>query len=63
MLDIRFIRENIDLIRSNLKLRRDETKLGDFERLLELDEKIRGLMREIQDQRTQRNKISREIGE
>ncbi|MHA1943934.1 MAG: serine--tRNA ligase, partial [Candidatus Thorarchaeota archaeon] len=54
---------NIDLIRSNLKLRRDETKLSDFERLLELDEKIRGLMREIQDQRTQRNNISREIGE
>jgi seryl-tRNA synthetase len=63
MLDIRFIRENIDLIRANLKLRRDEDKLKDFERLLEMDEKVRALMREIQEQRTQRNKLSREIGE
>jgi seryl-tRNA synthetase len=63
MLDIRFIRENPDLIRANLKLRRDEEKLKDFERLLEMDERVRALMREIQDQRTQRNKLSREIGE
>jgi seryl-tRNA synthetase len=51
------------LIRANLKLRRDEDKLKDFEKLLEMDEKVRALMREIQDQRTQRNKLSREIGE
>ncbi len=63
MLDIRFIRDNTDLIRANLKLRRDKDKLKDFERLLEMDEKIRVLMREIQDQRTRRNKLSREIGE
>ena len=63
MLDIRFIRENTDLIRANLRLRRDEEKIKDFERLLELDERVRALMRDIQDQRTQRNKLSREIGE
>lgn len=63
MLDIRFIRDNTDLIRANLKLRRDKDKLKDFEQLLEMDEKIRVLMREIQDQRTRRNKLSREIGE
>jgi seryl-tRNA synthetase len=63
MLDIRFIRENTDLIRANLKLRRDEEKLKDFERLLEMDERVRALMREIQDQRTRRNELSREIGE
>jgi seryl-tRNA synthetase len=63
MLDIRFIRENTDLVRANLKLRRDEEKLKDFERLLEMDEQVRVMMREIQDQRTQRNKLSREIGE
>ena len=63
MLDIRFIRDNIDLIRDNLKLRRDEDKLKDFEKLLEMDEKVRALMRDIQDQRTQRNKLSKEIGE
>ncbi|MHA2352632.1 MAG: serine--tRNA ligase [Candidatus Thorarchaeota archaeon] len=63
MLDIRFIRENIDLIRDNLKLRRDDEKLKEFDHLLKLDEKVRALKRDIQDLRTQRNKLSREIGE
>ncbi len=63
MLDIRFIRDNIDLIRDNLKLRRDTEKLEEFDRLLKLDECTRALRRDIQDLRTQRNKLSREIGE
>jgi seryl-tRNA synthetase len=62
MLDIRFIRDNVDLIRDNLKRRRNDEKLKEFEDLLKLDEKVRGLKREIQDLRTQRNKISRQIG-
>ena len=62
MLDIRFIRENIDLIRDNLKRRRDDEKLQEFDLLLKLDEKVRSLKRDIQDLRTQRNKLSREIG-
>lgn len=63
MLDIRFIRDNIDLIRDNLKRRRDDKKLKEFDNLLKLDEKVRELKREIQDLRTQRNRLSREIGE
>lgn len=63
MLDIRFIRENIDLIREDLKRRRDDEKLKEFDELLKLDEKVRALKRDIQDLRTQRNKLSREIGE
>ena len=63
MLDIRFIRENIDLVRDNLKRRRDDEKLKEFDHLLKLDEKVRALKRDIQDLRTQRNKLSREIGE
>ena len=63
MLDIRFIRENVELIRDNLKRRRDNEKLKEFELLLDLDERVRGLKRDIQDLRTQRNKLSREIGE
>jgi seryl-tRNA synthetase len=63
MLDIRFIRENPDLIRQNLKRRRNDEKLKMFERLLELDEKVRALGREIQDFRTQRNRLSKEIGQ
>lgn len=63
MLDIRFIRENIDLVRDNLKRRRDDKKLKEFDHLLKLDEKVRALKRDIQDLRTQRNKLSREVGE
>jgi seryl-tRNA synthetase len=63
MLDIRFIRENIELIRDNLKRRKDDVKLKEFDHLLELDEKVRALKRDIQEFRTQRNKLSREIGQ
>jgi seryl-tRNA synthetase len=63
MLEIRFIRENIDLIRDNLRRRRNDEKLKEFDLLLKLDEKVRALKRDIQDLRTQRNKLSREIGE
>jgi seryl-tRNA synthetase len=63
MLDIRFIRDNIDLVRDNLRRRRDNQKLEEFEHLLKLDEKTRELKKRIQDLRTQRNKFSRQIGE
>jgi seryl-tRNA synthetase len=62
VLHIKFIRENVELIRENLRKRRDDAKLEAFERLLSLDSKVRGLKREIQELRTQRNRISREIG-
>jgi len=62
MLHIRFIRENVDLIRKNLEWRKDKVKLKEFDHLLELDERVRDLMKEIQDLRTQRNSLSREVG-
>ncbi|RDE10929.1 MAG: serine--tRNA ligase [Candidatus Thorarchaeota archaeon] len=62
MLDIRFIRQNIDLIRKNLERRRDSTKLEAFERFLALDNRTRALQKEIQDLRTLRNRLSREVG-
>lgn len=62
MLDMRFIRENVDLIRRNLERRRDSARLETFERFLALDEKNRALQKEVQDLRTQRNRLSREVG-
>ncbi len=62
MLDIRFIRENIELIRKSLERRRDSQKLKEFEQLLTLDEELRALKRRIQELRTDRNKFSREVG-
>ena len=63
MLDIRFIRENIDLIRMNLERRRDKVKLKEFENFILLDDRIRALQREIQNLRTQRNRLSKEVGQ
>jgi seryl-tRNA synthetase len=62
MLHIRFIRENPDVIRKDLKKRRNEKKLKEFEDLLRIDERVRSLKIEIQELRTQRNRLSREIG-
>ena len=63
MLDLRFIRDNVQLVRENLRRRRDDAKMDAFERLLTLDEKVRLLKRELQSLRTERNKLSREVGE
>jgi len=62
MLHIRFIRENTDLVRENLERRRDIIKLKDFERLLSIDQKVRELKKEAQELRSQRNKLSRDVG-
>ena len=62
MLDIRFIRENVELIRKSLERRRDSQKLKEFEQLLTLDEDLRALKRGIQELRTDRNELSREVG-
>jgi seryl-tRNA synthetase len=62
MLHLRFIRENPDVVREDLKRRRNPEKLKEFEQLLKLDEKVRSLKRKIQELRTQRNKLSKEIG-
>jgi seryl-tRNA synthetase len=63
MLDLKFLRNNPDVIRKDLKKRKDDPKLEMFERLLTVDNEVRKLMREVQELRTQRNKLSREIGE
>ncbi len=62
MLDIRFIRENPELILKNLERRRDEGMISQFKKLLELDEVIRDRKRKIQELRTERNRLSREVG-
>jgi seryl-tRNA synthetase len=63
MLDLKFMRNNPDIIQKDLQKRKDDEKLEMFERLLVLDNEVRALMRKAQELRTQRNKLSREIGE
>ncbi len=60
---MRFIRDNVDLIKESIKRRKDPQKLKEFERLLRLDEKVRALNRDIQDLRADRNRLSRKVGQ
>lgn len=57
MLDIRFIRENADLVAQKAKQKGYEV---DISRLLELDERRRDLLRQIEDLRAQRNSLAEE---
>jgi seryl-tRNA synthetase len=56
MLDIKFIRENLDEIRENNKNRRVEV---DLDRLCELDDQRRGVIQKIDDKRALRNQTSK----
>ncbi len=62
MLDLKFIRENTELVRENLRRRGDQAKLQEFERLLVLDQRLRELKKRVQTLRTERNRLSREVG-
>jgi len=55
MLDIKFIRENVDLIKAGAKKKHLEV---DLDRLLAVDEKRRGLLHEIESMRATQNEVS-----
>jgi seryl-tRNA synthetase len=59
MLDIKFIRENPDVVRTALKNRHSGDSIDD---ILVLDEKRRGLLVEVEKLKARRNEVSKEIG-
>jgi seryl-tRNA synthetase len=63
MLDIRFIRNNPDVVRADLKKRMDEEKLEWLEDLLQKDKEYRQLLQEVEKLRSERNKITKEIAD
>ena len=62
MLDIRFIRENPDLVRENIKKKFQDAKLPLVDEVLELDEKKRAAITEASELRAQRNALSKQVG-
>ena len=62
MLDIRFIRENPEAVRENIKKKFQEAKLPLVEQGLELDGKNRAAITEASELRAQRNDLSKQIG-
>ncbi len=58
MLDLKFIRENLDLVKKAIK---DKGESVDVDRLIELDKKRREILREVEELKHQRNVTSQEI--
>ncbi len=63
MLDIRFIRENPDIVKENIKKKFQDKKLPLVDELLEKDSRKRALMKRSQDLRARRNTLSKQINE
>ncbi len=62
MLDIKFVRENKDAVKENIKKKFQDEKLPLVDEVIELDEKIRELKLEGDNLRQERNAVSGEIG-
>ena len=62
MLDIKFIRENPEIVKENIKKKFQMHKLPIVDEVLELDEKSRANKSEADNLRAMRNKISKNIG-
>lgn len=62
MLDIKFVRENPEIVKENIKNKFQDRKLPLVDEVLELDERNREIKQEVQSLRANRNKISKQIG-
>ncbi len=62
MLDIKFLRENPDVVKKNIENKFQNEKLPLVDEVIELDQKKRDAQQEADSLRANRNKISKEIG-
>ena len=62
MLDIKFVRENPDAVKENIKKKFQEAKLPLVDQVIELDAENRKTIQEAQDLRTARNAKSKQVG-
>ena len=62
MLDIKFLRENPDVVKENIKKKFQDDKLPLVDEVIDLDAKARKAQQEADDLRASRKKISKEIG-
>lgn len=63
MLDIKFLRENTDIARENIKRKGQDNKLALVDKALQVDTQHRALLAEAQELRAERNKVSKGISE
>ena len=62
MLDLKFLRENPDIVKKNIENKFQQQKLPFVDEVIELDAKARATQQEADDLRANRNKISKQIG-
>ena len=62
MLDIKFLRENPDVVKENIKKKFQDSKLPLVDEVIALDEELRQNKKRADDLRANRNKVSKSIG-
>ena len=62
MLDIKFLRENPDVVKENIKKKFQDEKLPLVDEVIELDKRNREIKGEVEALRAEKNKVSKEIG-
>ena len=62
MLDIKFVRENPEIVKQNIRNKFQDSKLELVDKVLELDKENREIKQEVEALRAERNKISKQSG-
>ena len=62
MLDIKFVRENPEKVKENIRKKFQDQKIVLVDEVIELDKKVRDLKLKGDELRSKRNKLSDEIG-
>ncbi len=62
MLDIKFVRENPDIVKENIKKKFEDHKLPMVDEVIELDKEVRAAQQEGDEIRAKRNTLSKQIG-
>ncbi len=62
MIDIKFLRENPDIVKDNIRKKFQDKKLPLVDEVIELDKEVRAVQQEGDDLRNQKNVLSKQIG-
>ncbi|MCI5699711.1 MAG: serine--tRNA ligase [Lachnospiraceae bacterium] len=62
MLDIKFVRENPEIVKQNIRNKFQDHKLELVDQVIELDKKNRDIKQEVEALRANKNKVSKQIG-
>ena len=62
MIDIKFLRENPELVKQNIRNKFQDSKLPLVDEVIALDEELRQNKKRADDLRANRNKVSKSIG-